>query len=489
MEFRDLREWLELVEKRGELKSIQGVDWSLEMAGLAELACRGSQGPVPAILFDEIQGYPKGFRTLFNQLASPNRLALTLGLAVESGDRLDLVRACREKVRTLSLIPPRVVESGPVQENVDVGDDVDLLKFPVPHQHELDGGRYIGTAHAVVTQDPDSGWVNLGTYRCMVFGRNTFGLHISPGRHGRIMRDDLYFARGQPMKVAIVIGADPVLWLASFNEVPWGVSEYDYAGGLKGEPIEVIRGPFSGLPIPARAEIVIEGECFPGELQPEGPFGEWAGYYANCGLKPVPEPVVHVETVLHRNNPILTCSHPAKPPQDVGLAQSVFRSATMWHELEEAGIPGIRGVWMHEVGGGRLFNVVAIRQLYPGHARQAGLVASQCRTGVYIGRYTIVVDEDVDPSDLGDVIWAIATRTDPERSIEVIRRSRSSSADPAIAPEKKEQGHNPSDTFTSKAIIDACWPYEWKDRAYPVAQISQELRSALLEKWGDRLFD
>lgn len=487
MGYSDLRQWLELVDRSGELKTLSGVDWELEMAGLAELLCRESEGPPPAILFDEIKGYPKGFRALFNELASPGRLALTLGLP-RSGKKLDLVRACLDKIRNMVLIPPRTVESGPVQENVDSGSAVDLLKFPVPKQHELDGGRYIGTAHAVITQDPDSGWVNLGTYRCMVFGRDTFGLHISPGRHGRIMRDDLYFARGQPMKVAVAIGLDPALWLASFNEVPWGISEYDYAGGLKGEPIHVIRGPYTGLPIPANAEIVIEGECFPGELLPEGPFGEWAGYYANCGLKPVPEPVVHVKTVLHRNDPILTCSHPAKPPQDVGLSQSVFRSATMWHELEEAGVTGIRGVWMHEAGGGRLFNVIAVRQLYPGHARQAGFLASQSRTGVYIGRYTIVVDDDIDVTDLRDVIWAIATRADPERSIEIIRRCRSSSADPALSPDKKEKGYNPNDTFTSKAIIDACWPYEWKERAYPVAKLSDKLRQKLIEKWGSRLF-
>ena len=488
MVYKDLRGWLESVDKMGELKSISGADWNLEMAGLAELSIRESKGPAPAILFDEIKDYPKGFRALFNQLSSTKRLSMTLGLPPSNGRKLDMVKACLEKIQNLTPVAPRIVKTGPVLENVQSGDQVDILKFPVPQQHELDGGRYIGTGHAVVTRDPETGWVNLGTYRCMVFGRDKFGLHISPGRHGRIMRDDLYFAKGEPMKVAIVIGADPVLWLTSFNEVPWGVSEYDYAGGLKGEPIEVIIGPYTKFPLPARAEIVIEGECYPGELLPEGPFGEWAGYYANNGLKPVPEPVVHVKTVLHRNNPILTVSHPAKPPQDVGLVQSVFRSGTMWDELEKAGVPGIKGVWMHEVGGGRLFNVVAIQQLYPGHARQAGVLASQCRTGVYVGRYTVVVDEDIDPTNLGDVIWAISSRADPERSIEIIRRCRSSSADPALSPDKKEKESNPTDTFTSKAIIDACWPYEWKDRAYPVAQLSQELRKSLIQKWGDQLF-
>ncbi len=489
MVYKDLRGWLESVDKMGELKSISGADWNLEMAGLAELSIRESKGPAPAILFDEIKDYPKGFRALFNQLSSTKRLSMTLGLPPSNGRKLDMVKACLEKIQNLTPVAPRIVKTGPVLENVQSGDQVDILKFPVPQQHELDGGRYIGTGHAVVTRDPETGWVNLGTYRCMVFGRDKFGLHISPGRHGRIMRDDLYFAKGESMKVAIVIGADPVLWLTSFNEVPWGVSEYDYAGGLKGEPIEVIEGPYTKFPLPARAEIVIEGECYPGELLPEGPFGEWAGYYANNGLKPVPEPVVHVKTVLHRNNPILTVSHPAKPPQDVGLVQSVFRSGTMWDELEKAGVPGIKGVWMHEVGGGRLFNVVAIQQLYPGHARQAGVLASQCRTGVYMGRYTVVVDNDIDPTNLGDVVWAIASRADPERSIEIIRRCRSSSADPALSPDKKEKGSNPTDTFTSKAIIDACWPYEWKDRAYPVAQLSQDLRNTLMQKWGGRLFN
>lgn len=488
MIYNDLREWLDLVAVEGELECLSGVDWQFEMAGLAELACRESKGPIPALLFDEIRGYPKGFRAVFNQFSSPKRFGLTLGIAPGSDHKLDLVRACRKKIKEMPLIPPRFVESGPVRENVDEGDRVDLLRFPVPHQHELDGGRYIGTAHAVITRDPDTGWVNLGTYRCMVFGRDTFGLHMSPGRHGRIMRDDMYFARGQPMKVAIAIGVDPALYLSSIAEVPWGVSEYDYAGGLKDHAIEVIEGPFSKLPIPARAEIVIEGECYPGESLPEGPFGEWAGYYANCGLEPVHEPVVHAKTVLYRNNPILTCAHPAKPPCDSNLPESVFRSATMWDELEKAGVAGVQGVWIHEAGGSRLFNVVAIKQLYPGHARQVGFLASQCRTGVYIGRYTVVVDDDIDVTDLEDVIWAIATRADPERSLEIIGRCRSSSADPAISPDKKATGHNPTDTYTSKAVIDACWPYEWKNRAYPVAQISRELRDRLRQKWGERLF-
>jgi len=484
---RDLREWLEQADKLGELKRVRGAHWDLEMGGLAEIVAREAKEVAPALLFDEIPGFPRGHRALFGQLDSVRRLALTLGLSLERPDRNSCVRACRDKLAALELQPRRLVERGKVEENFKQGDQIDLFQFPLPRHHEKDGGRYFGTAHCVITQDPDTGWVNLGTYRCMVMGKNTVGLHMSPGRHGRTMRDK-YFERSQPFKVAIAVGVDPALFLSSTMAVPAGVSEYEFAGGLKGSPIEVVEGPYTKLPIPAHAEIVIEGECLPGETQEEGPFGEWAGYYANNGLTSVREPVVHVKTLFHRNDPILTCAQPARPP-GYNFAFCVFRSAMIWDEIEKAGVPDVRGVWCHEIGGSRLFNVVAIKQRYPGHSRQAGMIASQCGSGVYIGRYTVVVDDDIDVTNLGDAIWAMATRADPERAIEIIRRCRSSSADPAVPPDQKASGDNPSAVFTSKAVIDACWPYEWKDRAYPVVEVSPELRSRLLSKWAEEFKD
>lgn len=481
--YRDLRDWLERVERLGELKIVRGAHWDLEMGGLAEIVSREAKGAAPALLFDEIADFPKGHRALFLQLDSVGRLALTLGLSLDRPSRMACVRACRDKLNRLELRPPRLVQSGAVQENIERGGDIDLLRFPLPRHHEMDGGRYLGTAHCVITQDPDTGWVNLGTYRCMLFGKDSVGLHMSPGRHGRTMRDK-YFDRSQPFKVAIAVGGDPALFLASTMAVPAGVSEYEFAGGLKGSPIEVLEGPYTKLPIPAHAEIVIEGECLPGQTQEEGPFGEWAGYYANCGLQPVREPVVNVKTLLYRKNPILTCAQPARPP-GYNFAFCVFRSAMIWDEIEKAGVPDVRGVWCHEAGGSRLFNVVSVKQRYPGHSRQAGMIASQSASGVYIGRYTIVVDDDIDVTDLSDVVWAISTRTDPERSVEIFRRCRSSSADPAVSPDHKGSGSNPAAVFTSKAVIDACWPYEWKERAYPVVQISPELRARLLAKWRE----
>jgi UbiD family decarboxylase len=485
--YRDLRDWLEIVDRLHELKVVRGAHWDLEMAGLAELVSRAAPGAAPAMLFDEIAGFPKGHRVLFGQLDSVRRLALTLGLSLAEISKVACVHACRERLSTLEMQAPHRIEAGKVQQNMQRGDEIDLYQFPLPRHHELDGGRYFGTAHCVISQDPDSGWVNLGTYRCMVMSKNTLGLHISPGRHGRTMREK-YFERGEPFKVAVAIGADPALFLSSTMAVPHGVSEYEFAGGLKREPINVIEGPYTKLPIPADAEIVIEGECVPGETQPEGPFGEWAGYYANAGLNAVPEPVIHVKTLLFRNDPILACSQPARPP-GYNFAFCVFRSAMIWDEIEKAGVPDVRGVWCHEAGSSRLFNVVAIKQRYAGHARQAGMIASQCGSGVYVGRYTVVVDDDIDATNLADVVWALSTRADPERAIEIVRRCRSSSADPAVSPDDKGSETNPAAVFTSKAVIDACWPYEWKDRAYPVVEISAELRAQLLSKWSGELKD
>lgn len=481
--YSDLRDWLDKVDQLGELKVVHGAHWDLEMGGLAEIVAREAKGVAPALLFDEIADYPRGYRALFAQLDSVKRLALTLNLGLDRLDRLSCVRACRDKLGAMRLISPRFVERGKVVENVDQGEKIDLFRFPVPKQHEKDGGRYLGTAHCVITRDPDEGWVNLGTYRCMLFDKRSVGLHMSPGRHGRTMRDKC-FGRSEPFKVAIAIGVDPALFLTSTMAVPSGISEYEFAGALKGSAIEVLEGPYTKLPIPAHAEIVIEGECIPGETRDEGPFGEWAGYYANNGLTPVREPVVRVKTLLYRSDPILTCAQPARPP-GYNFAFCVFRSAMIWDEIEKAGVPDVRGVWCHEAGSSRLFNVVSIKQRYPGHSRQAGIIASQCGSGVYVGRYTVVVDDDIDVANLSDVIWAIATRADPERAIEIFRRCRSSSADPAVSPDQKSSGSNPSAVFTSKAVIDACWPYEWKDRAYPVVEVSPELRDQLLAKWGE----
>lgn len=468
--YTDLREWLEIVDSLGELKKIDGADWNLEMGTLAELVGRESKGPVPAVLFDNIKDYPRGYRALFAQNASFKRMALNLGLPLDLSG-LDLVRAFRDKLAAHKPIPHKVVKSGPILENVLTGKDINLLKFPVPFVHELDGGRYIGTGCLVITKDPEEGWVNFGTYRGMVHDETSMALYISPGKHGRIQIQK-YFDQGKRCPVIISVGQDPVLFMVSGNEVDYGVSEFDYAGGLKGGPVEVIEGKATGLPFPAHAEIVIEGFMEPGDVQKEGPFGEWTGYYASSIR---PEPVVRVQNIYHRNEPILCCARPGRPPSDYSLAKCFVKAALIWDQVEKAGIPDVKGVWCHEAGGGRLLNIISIKQRYPGHARQALVAASQVHAGAYLGRYVIVVDEDIDPTNTFDILWALSTRSDPVESIDIIRRCWSGPLDPRIQPGKKG--------FNSRALIDACRPFEWMKDFPPVAESSPELREKVRAKW------
>src|SRR5215467_14272222 len=275
--YRGLRDWLEQVDKLGELQKVSGAHWDKEMGAITQMLTEGGRGKAPAILFDEVPGYPKGYRTLYGQFSTIKRVALTLGLPLEYEHKADIVKAYHHRM-----------------------EEMNVLKLPVPVHHQADTHRYIGTADMCITKDPDTEWYNFGAYRCQVYDQKTIGCQITEGKHGRIHRDK-YFERGQSAKFAIVCGQDPLLYLLSASPLPSGVSEYDFAGGIRGEPVEVVKGPFTGFPIPADAEIVLEGEAVPGQSRPEGPFGEWMGYYSD---DVVPRPYLNVKTVMYRNNPI-----------------------------------------------------------------------------------------------------------------------------------------------------------------------------------------
>ncbi|MDI7259050.1 MAG: UbiD family decarboxylase, partial [Thermodesulfobacteriota bacterium] len=352
----------------------------------------------------------------------------------------------------------------------------DLFRFPSPIHHELDGGRYIGTADAVITRDPEEGWVNCGTYRVQLIDKNTCTSYISQGKQGRIQRDK-YLEKGEPCPAVVVVGIDPLLFVASRFQVPWGTSEFDFAGGLAGEAVEVIKGKYTGLPIPAHAEIALEGEILPKEKLLEGPFGEWHGYYAG-GKKE--EPVFKIKRVMFRNNPILTCAASQKPPHSHLFERCFIRSAGLWDGLERSGCPEVRGVWVHGAGSGRTFNVISIKQRYYGHSRQAGMIASQVPPAGYVNRFTVVVDEDIDPSNLNEVIWAMGSRCDPGQDIEITRKCWGSRIDPLTSSDQY---------YNSRAVIDACIPYERITDFPPVAQSSPELRKKIFERYGTLMRD
>jgi 4-hydroxy-3-polyprenylbenzoate decarboxylase len=466
----DLREFIARAEAIGEVKRVDGVDWNLEMGAISEMY--GAERPEnpPLLVFDRIPGYPKGHRVVWGTTNSRKRFALTYGFG-EPRNTTDCVRAYRDRMKGgFELIPERKVAKGPVLENVLRDGEIDLFKFPIPLIHEKDGGRYLGTHDLVIMRDPDTGWVNVGAYRVQVFDRNTVGLWMSPGKHGRLIREK-YFAKGQPCPVAISVGTDPLLFLTAGNEIDYGVSEFAYAGGHRGRPFEVIESELHKLPMPARDEIVLEGEILHDEMRIEGPFGEFTGYYASGEQN---QPSVRIRRIYHRNDPIITTARPGRPPHDYAFSKCVTKAATIWDEVEKAGLPGVASVWSHEAGGARLFNIIAIKQLYPGHARQAGMLVNNCHAGNYMGRWVIVVDDDIDPTNTFDVVWAMATRCDPANDIEFIRKAWSGPLDPLLRP---------GESTNSRAIVDACRPFERKDSFAPVAAASKEVMERAYDRW------
>lgn len=471
----DLRAFIAAVEAGGELSTVTGAHWDKEIGAVTEVLYRQKVEKSPMLVFDEVPGYPKGFRCLYGMFGSPRRLATVFGMDPElSHDRMQMLNHFRQVIKKgFKQIPPKVVKEGPALENVIRDDAIDLLKFPVPIHHELDGGRYIGTACAVVTRDPDTGRVNLGTYRVQVKGPRTCASYISNGKQGRIHRDK-YLKAGKPCPVLIIVGVDPITYLAAGYTMADRVPELEWCGGLLDRPHEVIEGELTGLPFPARSEIVLEGEIAADERTLEGPFGEWHGYYAGEAKQ---EPVIHVKRIYHRNDPILTCAASQKPPHSHLFERCFLRSASLLDSLEGAGIPDVVGAWTHQAGSGRTFVVVSIKQRYFGHSTQVGLVASQVNPVGYISRWIVVVDDDIDPTDIHDVIWAMGTRCDPKVRTTLLDNCWSSRLDTMVTDYSK--------LTNSRMVIDACIPYERIEEFPKVAQTSKELAAQVRAKYPD----
>jgi UbiD family decarboxylase len=466
----DLREFLKIAAEMGELEVIRGADPELELGALYELSLKHDYPPT--LLFESIKGYDPTFRVVTNVRASR--------IMVGTLD-LEAVQALRSRNRRERIhIEPRFVETGPVFDNVQMDGDVNVLRFPAPRWHEGDGGRYIGTDCIIITKDPDSDWVNVGTYRVQVHDDKTLGIFIEPGKHGDIIRRK-YWQRGQHCPMVLCVGQAPILGAVGRMNTPPHISDFAIAGGRLGAPVELVRGKVTGLPIPATAELVFEGHMPPPEEEsrPEGPFGEWPGYYAS---ETRPEPVLRVKAIYHRDQPIVLGNPPAKPTYP-GRQTNLASAAAMWDALEAAGVPEVRGVWKVFGGGNRFINVVAIKQLFAGHAKMAGLVATGCAPGAYMNRITIVVDEDIDITSTAEVMWALATRWDPKTQTDVIEGGWTGHIDPLLTAEKRESG----DITNSRAIMYAVRPFHWKAEFPKPNLIDPSYAEEVRLKWFDEL--
>jgi UbiD family decarboxylase len=472
---RDLREWMDAIEADGGLLRVTApVDPQEELAAATYMVAQDENSP--ALLFENLEGDATGTRILSNMLGASNRrYALAVGLDPDLPTG-ELILATRDRSKR-KLAPIDVpADTAPVNEIVLTGDDINLTELPVPHFWPRDGGKYIGTGDITFTKNPDSGRINVGCYRQMLHGPRRVGMYCSPGKHGLLDRE-AWWKRGEECEVVVAYGIDPVPFMVAAQSYGSDVSELDIIGGLVGTPMELTSGVTTSLPIPARAEIVIEGTVAKGDLEMEGPLGEFTGYY---GRPEEPQPVINVTALHMRKQPIMTAALMADYPAcEIGAYYAIMRSAAIWDDLERFGIPGVQNVYCHPAAASSWgMTVVSIKQQYAGHIAQTLSATAQCPAGSYFTKWIIAVDEDVDPTDINQVLWALSTRANPADDIDLQRKTWSTGLDPSqFPPENRPYG--------SKALIDACKPHKHLAE-FPVrTMIRKPIHDRVAARWEE----
>ena len=470
----DLRDWLALVERHGGLHRIgASIDPDEELGAITLMATR--ERISPALLFERFERNPHGVKVLANMLgASKERYALAMGLDPALSIR-DLVSATRQ-ITKRRIAPVWVApEAAPVNEVVLRGADIDLTRFPVPRFWPLDGGAFIGTGGITITANPGTGRLNVGCYRQQLHGPSRIGLNFVPGRHGEVDCSAAW-AAGKPAEVVSAFGIDPVLFMVAGMRFGPGESELDAAGGIMGRGVEVTKGEVVSLPIPARAEIVIEGLLHPGDMEMEGPLGEFHGFYSGAASR---KPVIEVKALHMRRSPIITAALMATYPScEIGEYQSIMRAARILDDLDRIGIPGIQSVYCHPAAAaGNCLVVVSLKQMYPGHSGQALALTAQCPTATYYTKWIVAVDEDVDPTNFDEVVWAMSTRCNPATDLDTLNNTMSFRADPSLPPEQKP--------FGSKVLVNACTPYKQLGKPPIRTQLRRSTYDGVARRWAE----
>ena len=471
---RDVRDWLKRVEAAGELKRIDAkVDLDQELSAIACMAAQREDAP--ALLFSNFTERAEG-QVLINMLgASASRYAISVGLEPKLSTTELIVESRRlmgRKIAPVHIAP----DQAPVNEIVHTGEDIDLTSLPVPKFWPGDGGRYIGTGDVSFTKDPDTGRINVGVYRQMLHGPRRVGMYTSPGKHGGLDRD-AWWAKNQPCPVVVAYGIDPILFMVGAQVFGSQESELEVAGGLLGEGVQLTKGAVVDLPIPAHAEIVIEGYLHPEERQLEGPLGEFTGYY---GKERAPQPVIDVKALHMRRNPILTASLMARYPAcEIGAYYAIMRSARIWDNLDLLGVPGIRGVYTHPAAAsGWGMAVVSIKQQFAGHVAQVLALTAQCPAAAYYTKWIIAVDDDVDPTDFNQVLWALSSRCNPIENIDILRNTWSTGLDPSQVPRELRP-------YGSKALIDACKPHRYLKDFPKSTMLDRKVYERVASRWQE----
>jgi 4-hydroxy-3-polyprenylbenzoate decarboxylase len=430
MKYKDLRDFIRQLEGRGELKRIRlEVDPRLEITEICDRTLRAGG---PALLFEKVKGsrYP----LLGNLFGTPERVAM--GMGEES------VEALREVGRLLAFLKepeppkgmkdawdklpvfrkvldmaPKELPNAPCQAQSQEGEAVDLGDLPVQTCWPEDAGPLI-TWGLVVTRGPNKPRQNLGIYRMQVIGRNRVIMRWLAHRGGALdFRDWQQTHPGEPFPVAVALGADPATILGAVTPVPDTLSEYAFAGLLRGSRTEVVKCIGSELQVPASAEFVLEGHLRPDDTAPEGPFGDHTGYYNEVESFPV----FSIERITHREDPVYHSTYTGRPPDEPAILGVALNEVFV--PILQKQFPEIVDFYLPPEGCSYRMAVVSMRKQYPGHAKRVMLgVWSFLRQFMYT-KFVIVVDEDVNPREWTDVIWAMTTRMDPARDTTLIEHT------------------------------------------------------------------
>ncbi|BAO45391.1 4-hydroxy-3-polyprenylbenzoate decarboxylase [Thiolapillus brandeum] len=484
MKYQDLRDFILGLEQQGELQRIKAeVDPFLEMTEVSDRVLRAGG---PALLFEN----PKGYETpvLTNLFGTPRRVALGMGE--------DSVEALREVGRLLAMLkepdPPRGMKdawdkipmyrkvldmapkerrSAPCQEVVQEGREVDLGKLPVQTCWPGDAGPLI-TWGLVVTRGPHKQRQNLGIYRMQVIGHNRVIMRWLAHRGGALdFREWQEAHPGEPFPVAVALGADPATILAAVTPVPDSLSEYAFAGLLRGSRTEVTRCLGSNLQVPASAEYVLEGVIHPDDMAPEGPFGDHTGYYNEVD----DFPVFSIERITHRKNPIYHSTYTGRPPDEPAILGVALNEVFV--PILQKQFPEITDFYLPPEGCSYRMAVVSMKKQYPGHAKRVMFgVWSFLRQFMYT-KFVIVTDDDVNVRDWNDVIWAMTTRMDPARDLTLVENTPIDYLDFA----------SPVSGLGSKMGLDATnkWPGETsREWGRPIV-MDENVKNRIDELWND----
>ena len=427
MKYTDLREFIQFLEQRGELKRISAeIDPYLEMTEICDRTLRAGG---PALLFDN----PRGFDipVLGNLFGTPERVAMGMGqenvaALREVGELLAFLREPeppkgvrdlwekRHKFKPILNMPAKVVKNAPCQEVIIEGAEVDLGKLPIQTCWPGDAGPLI-TWPLVITRGPEKERQNLGIYRQQVIGKNKLIMRWLSHRGGALDFRDWQLAHPrEPFPVAVALGADPATILGAVTPVPDTLSEYAFAGLLRGEKTRVVKCLGSNLQVPASAEFILEGYLYPDEMADEGPFGDHTGYYNEVDRFPV----FTVERITHRRDPIYHSTYTGRPPDEPAILGVALNEVFV--PILKKQFPEIVDFYLPPEGCSYRMAVVTMKKQYPGHAKRVMMgVWSFLRQFMYT-KFVVVTDDDINARDWQDVIWAMTTRMDPRRDTVII---------------------------------------------------------------------